>query len=103
MLLENVTGVKVEGANFDSPTILQFFLQGKEPTMGLIYGKNGTGKSTISRTFSKIKGEDEPAIISADLIDVNGNALILTEDDKEAEACDLPQGLYGKGICCICC
>lgn len=83
MLLENVTGVKVEGANFDSPTILQFFLQGKEPTMGLIYGKNGTGKSTISRTFSKIKGEDEPAIISAELIDVNGNALILTEDDKK--------------------
>ena len=28
---------------------------------------------------------------------------ILTEDDEEAEACDLPQGLYGKGICCICC
>lgn len=83
MVLEDVTGVKIEGANFDSSTTLQLFSPKTEPTMGLIYGKNGTGKSTISRAFSKVKGEEEPSIISADLIDENGNALILTEDDKK--------------------
>ena len=83
MVLEDVTGVKLEGANFDSSTTLQLFSLKTEPTMGLIYGKNGTGKSTISRAFSKVKGEEEPSIISADLIDENGNVLILTEDDKK--------------------
>lgn len=83
MLVEDVTGIKLEGANFDSSTTLQIFSPKTEPTMGLIYGKNGTGKSTISRAFSKVKGEEEPSIISADLIDENGNALILTDDDKK--------------------
>lgn len=83
MILENVTGIKLEGANFESPTILQLFVPKAEPTMGLIYGKNGTGKSTISRAFSKVKGKEEPTIVSANLVDENGNVLNLVDDDKK--------------------
>ena len=83
MVFEDVIGVKLKGANFDSSTTLQLFPLKNKPSMGLIYGKNGTGKSTISRAFSKVKGEEESSIISADLIDENENILTLTENDKK--------------------
>ncbi|MDD4121189.1 MAG: AAA family ATPase [Clostridia bacterium] len=39
--------------------------------MAIIYGKNGSGKSTISRAFSSIKDVNSTTTISAELIDIN--------------------------------
>lgn len=92
--LNNITGIKLQGNNFDSETVLQLFpykvpKEEKEEKkdkkeisvtrISLIYGKNGSGKSTIATSFNKIKGDDIRDITTAELIDKDNN---VTNDDK---------------------
>lgn len=65
MGLSDITGIKLKGANFEEETPLQVLVAGKESALGLVYGKNGTGKSTISRAFAKMSGKAEDTIESA--------------------------------------
>ena len=48
----------------------------------ILCGRNGSGKSTIARAFSKLKGNDEPTIQTAHLIDTHGSIITLTEQEK---------------------
>lgn len=57
MVFEDVTGVKLEGANFDSSTTLQLFSLKTEPTMGLIYGKTVREKVQSHVHFLRLKGK----------------------------------------------
>ncbi len=82
MAFENIAGIKIKGANFEEDTELNFF-KNRIPTFGLVYGKNGTGKSTISRGFLTIRGEDQESIDSAVLIDAEGKTVVLSEEDKK--------------------
>lgn len=52
MGLSEITGIKLKGANFEIETSLQLLHSNKEPALGLVYGKNGAGKSTISIVIS---------------------------------------------------
>lgn len=93
-MLKNLTSIKLQGNNFDSETVLQLFpykvpKEEKEEKkdkkeisvtrISLIYGKNGSGKSTIATAFNKIKGDDIRDITTAELIDKDNN---VTNDDK---------------------
>ena len=87
-MLGDITSLKLKGANFDKITTLDFFLSsstqvnkqlkqnGNSPFVkaALIYGKNGSGKSSIAKAFRKIKGEEVSSIIQADLY---------TDEDEE--------------------
>ncbi len=82
MGLNEITGIKLKGANFEVETSLQLLMPDKEPALSLIYGKNGAGKSTISRAFAKVGGKQEGTIENAIVINGNGDEVILTDEDK---------------------
>lgn len=87
-MLKDVTTIKISGANFESLTPLDFFNprdDGKVKTVKgtLLYGKNGTGKSTIARAFRKLAGENVPVISSASFFNDDGQLVTLTEEEKK--------------------
>lgn len=87
-MLRDITTLKVSGANFDALTSLDFF----NPHDGnkikivkgaLLYGRNGTGKSTIARAFRKAIGQIVPIINVATFYDDAAQPVILTEEEKK--------------------
>lgn len=81
ILLEDIIGIKLQGANFFSETELKLFTSKRKQKACLMYGKNGSGKSTISRAFNKVKGNEEEAITLANLIDPSSNVVDLADED----------------------
>lgn len=49
----------------------------------LLYGKNGSGKSTIARGFRKISGEAAPVVGQVLPLDKDGRPINLSEDEKK--------------------
>ena len=93
-MLKEISTIKVQGANFASLTPFAVF----EPRDGkdkqgndifktvkgaLLYGRNGTGKSTIAKAFRRAKGEAQPAIRQIAFLDKDGNPVVLSEDEKK--------------------
>lgn len=87
-MLKELSSMKISGANFRQPTMLNLF----NPTEGnkvktikgtLLYGKNGSGKSTIARGFRKIAGEALPVVGQALTLDKDGSSITLSEDEKK--------------------
>lgn len=87
-MIKDIMGIRIQGANFETSKDLQFFINGKRAIdktfrVSLLYGKNGAGKTTISKAFRKTSGTDESNILIADPIDSNGHTVPLTEDEKK--------------------
>lgn len=82
-MLKEVTGIEIEGANFESETSLQIFAKEKEHAFSVIYGKNGAGKSTISRAFSYLKGTGKTSIKKATFIDKDDMEVSVLEQEKK--------------------
>ena len=89
-MLKDLTTIKFSGANFTETTELTLFKpsydkNNKEITTkgSILYGRNGSGKSTIARVFKKLVGEESPIIIDAEILDKNKNQIELTEEEKE--------------------
>lgn len=68
-MLEQIKGIKLKGANFVNQTELNLFKSSNDKVakLALVYGRNGSGKSTISNAFKKVKGEDILNIETASL------------------------------------
>ena len=86
-MISEATSIQLSGANFSTPTQLPVFrTQGNTPgkfvKASLLYGRNGTGKSTIARAFRKLGGEDVPVIMSAELLDDDEAPITLSSDDQ---------------------
>ena len=60
-MLENLKALKIKGGIFEEETELVFFEEkrGVVPNFSLVYGKNGTGKSTISSGFQNLNINDD--------------------------------------------
>lgn len=84
MGINDVVGLKIKGANFENETPLELFSTNADQGCTLVYGKNGAGKSTISRGFLKISGKDEETIDIAALFDSNHNQIDLSDEEKGA-------------------
>lgn len=69
-MYENLGGISANGAMFPADTNFSFFTNLNQ-RMAIIYGKNGSGKSTISRAFSRVKDVNSITTLSADLIDIS--------------------------------
>lgn len=85
ILIEDISGIKIKGANFSNETTLNLFdnTGDKLSKASLIYGRNGSGKSTIARSFKKIQGNGSGNISVAELIDDKGKAFALLDEDKK--------------------
>lgn len=80
-MLEQIKGIKLKGANFVNQTELNLFNSpnDKVAKVALVYGRNGSGKSTISNAFKKVKGEDILNIETASLYDNDSHEISIGE------------------------
>lgn len=95
-MLNDIAGIKIKGANFQSETALELFKSNNKNVQAtLIYGRNGAGKSTIAKAFRKVKdgkpsnnentsADDEHVQIqTADLFDTFGKNLQMKNNECE--------------------
>ena len=87
-MLKEISGIEICGANFKKPTDLNLFdpIDGKKIKTikgALLYGRNGSGKSTIARGFRQIAGEVLPTISRATIFDKDHNPIILSKDERK--------------------
>ena len=80
-MIEKVKGILINGRCFAKETPLSFF-PGENDRIAIVYGKNGSGKSTISDGFSQIASGDFSEELSASLIDHSNNAITLAAESK---------------------
>ena len=80
-MLEQIKGIKLKGANFVNQTELKLFnsTNDKVAKVALVYGRNGSGKSTISNAFKKVKGEDILNIETASLYDNDSHEISIND------------------------
>ena len=80
-MIEKVKGILINGCCFTKETYLPFF-PGENDRIAIVYGKNGSGKSTISDGFSQIASGDFSEELSALLIDRSDKAIALAAESK---------------------
>lgn len=80
-MIETVQGILIKGRCFSKETKLPFF-PGENDRIAIVYGKNGSGKSTISDGFSQIASGDFSEELSASLIDRSDNMIALAAESK---------------------
>jgi len=69
--------IKFTGGFFDEEKQLELFKSGER--LSLLYGKNGSGKSTISKAVLKAIGKDADDIIQATLYTEDGSVFSDTQ------------------------
>ena len=83
-MLKDARTLNIQGANFGDVTQLPLLCDGNDPVKSvLLYGRNGSGKSTIARAFLKIKGEDVEGVQLASVLDSQGSLVTLTQEEKD--------------------
>jgi len=87
-MVEKITGVKFSSAAFGSQTVLEPFVseengKKREKRISLVFGKNGSGKSTISRAIAAVAGKEIPEITNSLLIDVTSNPVTIDDTTKK--------------------
>ena len=83
-MLKDIKKIGIQGASFTSYTQLPILMDGNYSSKAvLLYGRNGSGKSTIARAFNTIKGIAADNIRIAKPLDDQGNEITLSEDEKE--------------------
>lgn len=80
-MIEKVKGILINGRCFEKETLLPFF-SGENDRIAIVYGKNGSGKSTISDGFSQIASGAISEELSASLVDRSNNVLALSSESK---------------------
>lgn len=73
--INDISSLKIKGANFQDETILELF----KKKISLIYGKNGAGKSTIARGIYNWANQDDTHGINAAFLDSNKNEVHIDE------------------------
>ena len=68
-MIEKVKGLSICGRCFSKKTNLAFFPNDND-RIAIVYGKNGSGKSTISDGFSQIASGEDAEELSASLIEL---------------------------------
>lgn len=84
-MLKDVAKLNVKGRIFNENTVLTLFLdeENRQTNGVILYGRNGTGKSTISSAFAKARGESVEDIEIAEFLDKDGKVIALDLNDRE--------------------
>lgn len=87
-MLKDIAAVKLAGGGFTNPIELNLFdpIDGKKIKLvkgTILYGRNGSGKSTIARAVKKLVVGGYPHITQAKVMDKDGNIISLTEDEQK--------------------
>lgn len=82
---EVITGIRLQGGKFSEPKLLQFFTHKKtNPKICVLFGRNGSGKTTISKAFNKISNHDESSIHISELINKYDDKINITKELSES-------------------
>ena len=82
-VLKNIATIELKGANFREAQRLPLLSQNGIPVKAsLIYGRNGSGKSTIANAFKVIKGDEATSIQSVALFDVQSTPVNISEEEQ---------------------
>lgn len=86
-MIENIAGVRIEGGIFEPAKTLNIFKHRNDTYMNravVLYGRNGSGKSTVSNACLVAKGDSRGIsyIKKASFIDESGAYVNLSEEDK---------------------
>ena len=82
-MLKDISSIKITGVNFNGDKLPLFNKNGQQHRVSLLYGKNGSGKSTISRALHKASGKEETTIVDVELLDVAESSIELNENEKK--------------------
>ena len=101
-MFNDISNIDIKGSVFETKTKLDFFNpcesdKIKTVKAALVYGRNGTGKSTIARAFRKVAGEDISSIEVAKLYDKSNNEISLSENEK-SNICIFDEEFVDKNI-----
>ena len=82
-MLKDIATIELQGANFKTAQRLPILSQnGAQVKASLIYGRNGSGKSTIAKAFKRLKGEVSSPIQSVSVFDTHNVTLTLTAEER---------------------
>ncbi len=83
-MLKDISSIKIQGANFSSVTTLPILdsSDGKHAKVSLIYGRNGSGKSTIAKAFRKLKGNTVTTVTTSVALDVANRPIALSQTEQ---------------------
>lgn len=73
-MIEQLAGLSIQGRCFSQPTSFRFFTKPDE-RLSLVYGSNGSGKSTISRAFGVLSSK-ETSDLTVHAVDISQKALL---------------------------
>lgn len=73
-MVESIMSLKISGRCFPSSTKLKCFTK-NESRISIIYGKNGSGKSTISKSLCNVESD-----LSCSLLDQNDKPLSIPQN-----------------------
>lgn len=80
-MIEKISGINIQGKCFKSETSLMFY-QHPHDRISIVYGKNGSGKSTISEGIASITTGYSSSNLSASLIDLNQQVLSVGNEER---------------------
>lgn len=80
-MIEKIKGLSIQGRCFPVETKLNFY-PSEADRISIVYGRNGSGKSTISTAFSSIASGEPLADVSAHLFDKSKSTITLSQDCK---------------------
>jgi AAA15 family ATPase/GTPase len=80
-MIEKIKGLSIQGRCFSTKTALSFYPHDYN-RLAIVYGRNGSGKSTISDAFSCISSNILPSDLTASLFDQTDTPISLSDDGK---------------------
>lgn len=87
-MLNDIVGIKISGANYTTATDLKVFNpkddnsnKSKIVKGTILYGRNGSGKSTIAKSFKKLAGEDVKTINKSEFFDIDNKDIIINDTE----------------------
>ena len=83
MMIEDIYKIQFKGAAFTQETILPFFDKESE-RISIIYGRNGSGKSTVSKAIMKAAGEDIDGIETAVFLSSDNSLVNLANTNEKS-------------------
>lgn len=82
-MIEEFKKLKIKGGIFQEETTLDLFIKNdKYPNVSIIYGKNGSGKTTIADAFRNITGVYKRRIEISEFLDKDNKKVELDEEEK---------------------
>lgn len=77
-MVEKIKGISINGRCFNEKTELDFFLK-QSDRIAIIYGKNGSGKSTITEGIYNLSSDADESDVETNFLDYDGKTIDISD------------------------